>query len=614
MPGVLLAADLAWVKYPLAAIVVTVFLAMLGLIPMLWARRSLPEWGTLLTPLLGMAWLSVGLSWYAHLHWPLRTWALWLLAIACLTVVATRIYRRHSKAEIRALLSDRRELARAAWDSSGPWLAGIAVIALCMVPIFEAQPGSSGFLTTFTLANNDVGTYVAEATNLARSGFGNAGVFFAYNPGTGDRFAASYDHTATQVYLAAVSSVLGGSAWKTAQVALLVEFAGVFAAATMLARALLGRRPTASLVVAGVAAGNVLVLYLAGHFFAAQLLCLAMSIAQLALVIGARDRLTEPRIVVTLATLGAACALSSPEQQVITLALLAVVLVASCVYRPGTNLRRALTQSLLGLAAATALSLLLVIPFINDLRTRVQVVSQHGVYGWVLDLHDAPLTMLGYPERLGEPATGLGTATIIILAVLLAVSLALAIRRGNTQGVAAGIVLAILGAAMTIGSLHYGFSGYQSWKLIMTLSVPALVAGFVLLASVYDTRMVLTVAVAVAALNLAAGARQWSDAVDAQGIRPHSVTNDLATFLRSTEVQRQDAINVDLPQRFSTMIAPAVFDKVAALSSVSSWSLSKPGPRPYACTLVDANSYNPDLGPVVYAKHGYLLVATPRCN
>src|SRR4051794_18076856 len=204
--------DFGWVKYPFGALVVLAFVTVLGLPYAVMARRRLPAYCLLLTPHVGMAVLVLGVTWYAFLGEPLRWWLLYLVALLVLAGVAFR--ERGSLRPVRPGL-------RATALGLLPWLLGIGMATAVLLPALSSAVLPPGLVTSFTLTNNDVGSYVAEASNMAKAGFDNAGLYFHWTPGSdpASTFAARQDHTGGNAFMAAVAAILGQPVWKVGEIA-----------------------------------------------------------------------------------------------------------------------------------------------------------------------------------------------------------------------------------------------------------------------------------------------------------------------------------------------------------------------------------------------------------
>jgi hypothetical protein len=430
------------------------------------------------------------------------------------------------------------------------------------------------------------------------------------------------DHTGADSLLALFGTAVGNPVWKVAQIAMMVGLAGMYAASVALVRAVMPEARRGALVIAAFGTTSFMVWYLVGNYFLAQIICLCLVITQLAVIVGARDQLLDWRVVATLTPLAAATWLTSPELQAVFALLVGAVIVSgflAAVVTKRAHAVRTLVARTAVVATSVGLSALLIAPFMSDLINRLHRVygSTAGEVGWALDMQNGALLLLGYPDPIGShSALGWFAATGVGL-LLLGCTIWAFVKRDQV-GIAAGAFCLVLIAAATYGAHRWGWTAYQNWKLILTLSVPFLALGAVLVVRPLRAdyrRAALVFLAVVVGVNLQTGAHMWDSVRGTpQLLATHSVGAGLATFLHEARVQRQGHLNIYLPTMFNTMIAPTMFGKNAALSSPSYLSNGQPGEHPYACSLVDSTMYQRDLGTVAYASDGLFLVNTPRCS
>jgi hypothetical protein len=614
--------DVYWLKYPVATAALIAFLAVLGIPGYLVLRRLLPPWAAILAPNIGLAWTIVLVSWYARLGTALRWWVVWgafALVVVGLVVAAVR---SSLLGTLRAEYRGARIAASTAFSYATPWLLGITAVTIFMLPMIASPFQPKGFVTSFTFANADLGSYVGEATNVVKAGFADAGLYFDWNPGTNaNTFGASTDHTGASALLALSSATLGAPVWKVGQVSIMLALAAMFAAATALVRSLLQRSPRGTLVIAALGTTSFMIWYLVGNFFLAHIVCLSMVLSQLAVIVAARDRLIDWRALFTLVPLAAATWLSSPELQFV-LALLAAALiggdlVASLVTGVPGAIRTATVRAV-AVGLSVGIAALVIFPFTADLIARSKrLYASDSVVGWSLDLQNGVLTLLGYPDGIGTHSD-LGWIAIAATGLLLLACLIWALMRRDRLGITSGVFGVVLVAACAYGAHRWGWVTYQSWKLVLSVSAPFLIFSAILVLrplSPQNRRAALAVFAAIAVVNVGVGARMWDPVRGTpQAVAEHSVNIALVTVLRDPKVQKQGRLNMYVPTLYNTMIAPAIYGRKAAMSSPSYNSGGGAGAHPYSCSLVEASLYNRKMGKIVYTSHGYHLVATPRCS
>lgn len=616
--------DLAWLKYPAATLALVVVFAILGAPFYVLMRRRLPAWAIVLTPMLGIAWAIFLVSWYARLGIELPTWLTRGFVMLTLAGMLVWGWRTGALAAARdSVRADWRASMRAVWAVTLPWVVGIAAVTAFMLPVLTSPFATPGFLTSFTFGNADIGAYIAQATNLQRAGFDNANLFYGWNAGSDpSTFSADQDHTGANSLLATSASVLGTDVWKIAQLVLMLMCAGLVAAAITLVRWFMPTRPRVAVAVGTLASTTFMVWYLAGNYFLAQVAVLGLIMSQLSLVLALRERPFDWRVLTGLTLLVAATWVTSPELQTIFFLLAGAVILAELAASLLTRTSGAIGQfvrSSASVAIAVVAAAISVWPFMEATIARSQrVYDYQGGVGWPLDMHNNVLIFLGYPDTIGS-RSDLGTVALLAagLAFLAAVGYVL-VRRDRVGVIAAAFCLVLVGG-MIFGASRWGWTGYQGWKLLMTLAVPFLAFVGILLTRVFDDdrrRYALVVGLAmIVAVNVLVGARMWDSIRGTEErMRYATLSSDLATFLDDPRVQAQKRLNIYIPSLFGTMIAPAMYEQKAAMSSPSYYTNAQAGESPYACSLVDNSLYKKRMGKVVYANHGYLLVATPKCD
>lgn len=616
--------DIAWIKYPAATLALVVVYAILGLPTYALLRSRLPRWCLLLTPMFGIGWAIFLVSWYARLGWELPMWLADALVLVAGAISFAWLWRSgFLAAGMRALRSDWRAAAHDAWGVAFPWIVGLAAVTAFMLPVISSPFATPGFLTSFTFGNADIGAYIGEATNVQRAGFDDAGLYYGWNAGSNpSTFSADQDHTGANALLAYSGSVLGQDVWKIAQIVLMLMCATLLVAAVTLVRWFLPQRPRVALAVGTLASTTFMVWYLAGNYFLAQIITLALIMTQLSLVIALRDRPFDWRLLSGLALMAAATWLTSPELQTIFFLLAGGVILADYVSSLVVRAPGALGR-LVRLSAGVGISViaagLITWPFMEATIARSKrVYDYQGGVGWALDPHNNVLILLGYPEQIGS-RTDLGTIALALAGIAFLAAVVRAFVRRDRIGIAAAIFCFVLAGGAIFGAHRWGWAGYQGWKLIMTLAVPFIAFVGVLLTRIFDDdrkRPAFVVAcAAIVAVNVLVGSRMWDSIRGSeQTMRYASMSSDLATFLGDRRVQDQRRLNIYIPSLFGTMIAPAMYEQKAAMSSPSYFTNAKAGESPYACSLVDATMYKKRMGTVAYANHGYLLVNTPRCS
>lgn len=620
-PKLMSLSDVYWLKYPVAALVLIGLVGILGLPPFLIVRRRVPSWALMLAPNLGIAWVIVLASWYARLDTSLPWWVVWGTFALILIGLGVASVRGALLSTLRAGYRGPRGAAATTLGLVAPWVLGVAAVTAFLLPMVSSPFQPAGYVTAYTFGNNDIGTYVAYASNIVRAGFGDAGLYYGWNPGTNASLgSASTDHAGASALLAFNAVTLGAPVWKVAEISIMVAMAAMFTAAVALVRGLLPRSPRGALAIAALGTMSFMVWYLVGNYFLAHIICLSMVLSQLAVIVLARDRLLDWRVLFTLVPLAAATWLTSPELQFVLALLVAALIggdfVASLVTGvPGAV--RALLARTVAVVLSVGIAALTILPFTTSLITRSRIVyTTKGGVGWLLDLQNSALVLFGYPDPIGSH-NDLGWFAAAALGILLLGCLAWALVHRDRLGIGAGVFGIVLVATSAYGAQRWGWTTYQSWKLTLSLSIPFLIfAGLLVIRplSADNRRVALAIIVGLVCINIAVGAQMWGTVRGtAEALADHSINNALVTVLQDPKVQRQDGLNINIPTLFNTAIAPSIYGKRAAMWSPSYVSNGQPGPHPYTCSLVEARLYERKMGKIVYTTHGFHLVAKPRC-
>ena len=468
-PETMSPSDLYWLKYPVAAFGLIGFVAVLGLPAFLVLRRRVPSWALMLAPNLGMAWAIVLVSWYARLGTSLPWWVVWGAFALVLIGLGVAAVRGDLLGTLRAGYRGPRAAAATTLGLVAPWVLGIAAVTAFLLPVISSPFQPAGYVTAYTFGNNDIGMYVTYASNIVRAGFADAGLYFAWNPGTNPSLAAaSTDHAGASALLAFNAVTLGAPVWKIAEVSIMIAMAAMLTAAVALVRALLPGSPRGALAIAALGTTSFMVWYLVGNYFLAHIICLSMVLSQLAVIVLARDRLLDWRVLFTLVPLAAATWLTSPELQFVLALLVAAMIggdfVASLVTGVPGAMRTLLTRTV-AVVLSVGIAAVIILPFTSSLITRSKLVyATNGVVGWGLDLQNSVLVLFGYPDPIGSHSD-LGWFAAAVLGILLLGCFAWAWVRRDRLGIGAGVFGIVLAAASAYGAQRWGWTTYQSWKL-----------------------------------------------------------------------------------------------------------------------------------------------------
>jgi hypothetical protein len=618
--------ELTWVKYPIAVACVIVYLTIVGLPYVFASTRKLPSYFLILTPNLGMATVITAASLYGFVGSAVSPLLVYAFAFVFAALAALLLVRNGSVKWDRQSL--RQSLRAAGGSVAWPWTLGIALVTIFMYPAISL---GHGYMTTFVTSNNDVGSYLAEATNFAVSGFRNAGYWFGWDGGSdASTLAAKTDHTGVSAILAAIAALFGQPVWKVGTVTMMVAGSSLVAGTVAYCRSICELTDRTSLVIGAFASSSLVVWYMASNYFLAQVICVSLLLGQLTLVNLACDHEWDWRIVVSLGLLAAATILASPEFQTVAVALAVATmsikaLVDALAGNPKAEVARKLGGGFVRYGLSMGLAIALVFPFLSGLFGRVQRISDvNGVVGWSLDPSNLPATLFGVPDSFAVSSTGISNLLYVLCGVAVVAGIVRGYRKSNRKMLAAAIMTVVFFAACGVAGHRWGWATYQSWKLIFALTVPILVTivalGLKLLPKSWR-EATLAIMIAIIGINLGGGEANWTPTrVETRGMLVNSLSSELTEFLESPEVQRQTGINFYMPSMWQTLAVPGVYGGKGAMSSPSYISSAKPGPKPYSCSLFERSLYHPAKGPrakkdhVVAGTANYVLVATPSCR
>lgn len=635
---------LSWLVYPLLLLGVVAFYCALGL-PMaaLLARRS--SIFISFAPIFGFALLSIAGSWYALLEVKMNRLALvFSVAVALLVGIWILLMDGRSRVTESGVRTNKGPDARQIRGylvALAPVLVGIAGLTFFVIPMVTSELLQSGFVTSFTSDNNDLASYILQATNVAQAGFGPTELLadpdFIEFGSLGD--LARYDHTGASALLASTSVMFGLPVWKVATVSVLAAGSCLIPAVAVFVREVCGLRLRWCLLAGTVAAFTVYFWYMTSQGFYAQLLAACLVVAELALFTWAGRGGDRIIFVAASAVLIAAGWFISPEVQLLALVLLPLVALAGLLQ---SDHERMLARKswfikpysvLIGwMALAVAASLVLAVPRIKGAIEVLTSVSGQTSAGWPLNLGGSGASLLGLDGRVpfGDPnaqltlVTGADVLAWLLLFGLLVVLVALTVKRKDGRAAMALVILAAIAGLVAVGIVRWGPTGYQTWKLIVTMSVPAiaLICGvcFLIAKTTPVRQAVAAVMLVLVGVSLANGQAIWIKNLSSNEVgRSRMMSPELVGLLRSPFLQRQQGLNVHLSPYFETMVAPAVYDKTAALSAPHYFSETSDNGRgfPFPCTVMASGAPRPaELAStkVVKRTQNYIVVGTEQCR
>ena len=634
-----------WLIYPALMATTPCFYAAVGLpFAAILARHSRVL--LCLAPIFGMSILAIVGSWYSLLEQPMNRPAL-LVAAVILGVTGLTMLLRNVRFVAHRLgrsISDVvtvRAAARVFGVVATPWFIAIAALTIFVLPIITTELLAGGFVTSFTSANNDLASYILQATNLQQAGFGPTemirDVDLPMVGSVGD--LARFDHTGASALLASTAVFWGMPVWKSATVTVLSVSAAVFPAAYVMAYQVLRVRLRWCLVAACAGSVTIYFWYLVSQGFFAQITAVMLLLTQLALVVWmARKRCIWVAVALLPIPMAAAW-YCSPEQELITIPLLVLGLLVGLIQGrqayPSRNEGRFAWDygRLIGwLALSVIVSLLLAVPRIKGAIDVVASVGKGDIAGWPMTFAGSLSALLGVeaassptdPNVQLEKLTYADALSAIAFVGLIAWIVATAARRRDGVTARVGLIVFPMVLLVAYGSLRWGTTAYQTWKLAFTLS-------FALLTLLYATWIALTrtmiarrlvgcTLLLLVFLSLINGQRMWEFNLSSSLVaRSRMISPELVQLLQSPFMQRQEGANMKLNGYFETMVAPVVYDRRAALSGRYYFDDGFPDGQgfPFACTVLSRDLPRPESlsdARVVKRTRNYVVLGTGDCR
>lgn len=634
-----------WLIYPFTLTVSVTFFALVGLpIAAILARKS--RILLCLAPIFGMSILAIAGSWYSLLERPMNRPTLVTTAIVLGLVGLVLLWRDYQRTSSlahpdRPSSESRARAIKLLGVVLAPWGIGIVVLTFFILPIITMDLLAGGFLTSFTSENNDLGSYILQATNLQQAGFGPTEILkeVAVEEVGSIGDLARFDHTGASALMAANAVFLGMPVWKTATITVLAVSTALLPGSYLLAHQVLRIRLRWSMVAAAVGTLTVFFWYLVVQGFYAQIISISLMLAQLAVVVWAARTQQRWVMVGALPILIAACWYCSPEQELVFVPLLGIgALVGLASKSKGSIQLR--SRKFLVLCGTTAIwlgigllvSLAVAAPRIKGALGVLATVGKDEIAGWPLTIGGSGAALMGIndiretsgPSGYVEFMTTLDLVYWILLTVLIAWLIVTAIYRRDRPIALAFVLVIPMALIVAFGGFHWGPNAYQTWKLAMTLSFAILtLIGAMWLAatkSLVAKAVVTGVLLAIVGLSVVLSHRLWDFNLQTAATQRARVINpELVGLLRSPFLQRQEGINIRLDTNFQTMAAPAVYDKQAEMSAGNYFdgALLDGKGFPFACTvMIKDRPRPPELAntQIVKRTKNYIVLGTTECK
>lgn len=553
----------------------------------------------LLSPVLGLSTISILSVFFASHGFGINSKLMWVIVILIVT---------------SALLHQKWLVGRIRFSSGENSALSISFYVICaatvgLAPYLQLFINSrfpSGFGTSASWTNNDLGAYIQMATNIVKSGHGDAGFIDGWNAG----FQASFDHPAAQSLYASLSRVLFREPFQMGIVVMATVLSSLLLSAIVVSRKLVRGAP-AKIVMSGLAfvVINPALVAATANFFFAQILAVSLTMGVFAygLVLVQEEHSIGAYIPLTI--LSIAVVFTSIE---ISVVMVPLVLLFSLMTAP----IKILTQQVIKLSITHLVSFAVATVLLFEiLKSQINVLRRTtvgGVAGWTSNYTSITALVGMAPTQLGGPySQGVRTLDFLIIGSFLIVVLRLI--KNQKINLIALTSLIFLGLLLVLAFAKWGATGYQTWKLISTV-FPFFgvliwsINGSRERSAQLGTRGVISLLMIGATLSWSGFI--WKDAQLSSFINP-----DVAEVALSEAAHRQDGVNILLTPFFETMAVSAITGVRSSLSSPTYQFSSGQGLK-YGCTIttVDRVSSIINAGPIVHKRGNYVLVGSPKCN
>ena len=553
----------------------------------------------LLSPLVGASAISLPLVFFAHHEIPISNFAVWIVIAILALPLTVNVLKQIWMKEFTFSSSS---LNWRGW-SVLPVAAGIGLIPYLQLLIKPGFP--IGFGTSATWTNNDLGAYIQMATNVAKSGVRDAGLVTGWNAG----FQASFDHPSAHSFFAGVSGILNREPYQVGIVLMATVVAMIFLGAAFVIRHFSELNSYSLLLIAAVAVVNPPIVAAVCNFFFPQLLSLSIvgGFWGLALVIHRSNSKTWASLL--LAIMSISVFFISVEIAVMMIPLVSVLALVD-------SPRDTWNQLILKIGGAHFVVFLIVIFFESDLfKSQFDVLtklSASGVAGWKSNFVSPSMIFGLVPNQFGGPYT---SGTRVLDAIILFAIFAVCIHKATQDKrklVLSSALISLIGLIF-LATKKWGIDGYQTWKLVTTLSpVFMILLGSLLLGRKNLNKSIFAIGIAVFTLG---ATFSWSGSIWKDGQPSSYINQDLAQLLRLERTGSQTGLNVLLAPFFETMASSVISGAPTRMSSPNYYFFEGQEIL-YRCTVttLDKLSLLPEHGPVVARRGQYVLVGTPACD
>ena len=592
-----------FVQYEIAIIFVLAVLATVGksLLGLFQVEETHGGRGDhlLLAPIVGAAVFSLPLVLLAHHGVAISSRIVWLLLLILVLPLAVRLVCDLSTSQITSfrLSSNWRNL------SVLPLAALVGLLPYIQLMVKPGFP--TGFGTSTTWTNNDLGAYIQMATNVGKSGVRDAGLITGWNVG----LQASFDHPSAHSFFAAVARILNRQPYQVGIVLMAVVVALIFLGAISVVRQLSPSKSYSLLLVSALVVINPPVVASICNFFYPQLFSLSIVFGYVGLALMICRDPKNRWGSVFLALLSSGVFLISVEIAAMMIPLVSIFVLVN-------NPRNLWKQIVLRIAGAhTAVFGIFLLAERDLFKSQFDVLtklSSSGVAGWKSNFASPSMIFGLAPNQYSGPySSGTRLFDALILLTLIVICIVRVVQ--NRKNSIVVVSLFSLFGLVVVATKRWGIDGYQTWKLITALT-PFFMLLLLVLLLVTKNKEKSVSAIAVAMFTIGA-TFSWTGSIWKDGQASSYINVDLAQVLNLEKTSTQTGLNVFLAPYFETMAASVISGAPTRMVSPH-YQLGQGQPILYRCTIttVDKLPLLPEHGPIVAQRGQYVLVGTPACD
>lgn len=552
----------------------------------------------LLTPVIGLAVITVPVTILASYEIAISSAVVWILVglfIGSAVVISV----------IRQQLEEIREVLVLCCRKLHLWILGVFVGFIPYYSLFLKEGFPVGFGTSATWTNNDLGAYVQMATNVGEAGIADAGLVTGWNAG----LQASFDHPGSHALFAAVGRILHREPYQIGLVLMALILCLMFLAAVAVIGRIAKREPSISVFLAAVVVVvNPPLIAATTNFFYPHLASIALTICFLALLLAITEADKTRGAFVILGLLTVATWLISIEIAAVMITLSSLFVISQRSKMDRLSLLRGLILGHLVVFLAGSLIRFTLLRSQFDVLTRMPT---SGVAGWKTNFA-SPSMLLGLvPTQFGGPySQGVRFWDVLFVIAVMGLLVIAVVKKLIHPNVLGGVTA--FGFSILVAIQKWGIDGYQTWKLITTLTpfiFILLVVVFLSLSKIGSLGSLVLVPLLTVGASYSWSGSIWNDS------SASFLSQELSQITHTEEIQRQVGLNVLIEPFFRTMSA-SVMSGVPTRMSSPNYYFFEGQELLYRCTLATEETLksikNP--GPIIARRGHYVLVGTPACD